>query len=492
MGFESKIETRNFKVWPTLRLCCEESTKTVWLEITHFWTLSMCPPGYIHKHLNTLSTIYIGCIFERNQRWISIGQNRTNNPSKVIDFTEIVPNGLDFAVNIVTHWKDFSHENHKNYAKGLSLGKLSLTSASFAMMAIKTGFGKKVADTYSGIRIEDFSPTDAFKYLDTLGRTVSRMPKDISSELVKDEFIEIQKDDNIEADEIPLALSDYRELPLIGRKEHDKFMPYAKDSSGKDISVTAFNHIKLKIVSGYAFRGDTRSPSEIKLAGGFLPNSTRDDQWDLVHKNIIEKKLIDSGTGVAALPSGVDFGSFSHGGGKIAVDIEAKAAASRQMGKSAPDLPFTYNETRTDLHVYLMKELLGIFVSLTKSVAIATGFAATTAQRQGKKTAWVYVCRITGGFELPQKGEMMQASLSGVAAPVSKAEQEVAQPGMVDWADVVAFRELDTNLQGKLLLKNEVYIRGGIKEQSGDNVFAEIFELLCNKTQGPWINQPRR
>jgi hypothetical protein len=87
---------------------------------------------------------------------------------------------------------------------------------------------------------------------------------------------------------------------------------------------------------------------------------------------------------------------------------------------------------------------------------------------------------------------MMQASLSGVAAPVSKAEQEVAQPGMVDWADVVAFRELDTNLQGSLLLKNKVYIRGGIKEQSGDNVFAEIFELLCNKTQGPWINQPRR
>jgi hypothetical protein len=491
MGFESKIETRNFKVWPTLRLCCEESTKTVWLEITHFWTLSMCPPGYIHKHLNTLSTIYIGCIFERNQRWIAIGQNMTNSPSKVVDFTEIVPDGLDFAVNIVTHWKHFSHENHKNYAKGLSLGKLSLTSASFAMMAIKTGFGRKVADTYSGIRTEDFSPTDAFKYLDTLGRTVSRMPKDISSELFKDEFIEIQSDDNIKVDELPMIMADYRELPLIGRKEHDKFMPYAKDSSGKDISVTAFNHIKLKIVSGYAFRGDTRDPSEIKRAGGFLPNSTRDNHWNLVQKKIIEEKLIDSGTGVAKLPGGVDFGSFSLGGGKIAVDIEAKAAASRQMGKSAPDLPFTYNETRTDLRVYMENEILGIFVSLTKSVPIAKMFAATTAFKQGKKTGWVYVCRITGGFEFPKKGEMMQASLSGVAAPVSKAEQEVAQPGMVDWDDVVAFRELDTDLQGPLLLKNKVYIRSGIKEESGGNVFTEIFELLCNKTQGPWINQPK-
>ncbi len=485
MGFESKIETRRTQFLPSLRLCCEESTKTVWLEITHIWTLSTCPPGYT-KHLNTLSTIFIGCILERNQRWIAIGQNRTNNPSKVVDFTEIVPDAINFAVNIVTHWMHFSHENHKNYAKGLSLGKLSLTSASFAMMAIKTGFGKKVADTYSGIRIEDFSPTDAFNYLDTLGRTVGKTPKDISSELFKDEFIEMQESDNIVADDIPMALFDYRKLPLIGREEHDKFMPYAKDSTGKDSSVTDFNHIKLKIVSGYAFRGDTRSPTEIKLAGGFLPNFTRDDQWDLVQKQIIEKKLI-SGTGEATLPAGPTFGSFSQGGGKIAVDIQARALASKQMGKSAPDLPFTHNQTRTDLHVYLTKELLGIFVSLTKSVAIASAFAANTALYQGKKTAWVYVCRVTGGFELPQKGEMMEASLEGGAKRVSKAEQEVAQPGMVDWADVVAFRELDLNPNAPLLLKNKVYIRNSIKEQS---VFIEIFELLCNKSQGPWISQP--
>lgn len=485
-GFESRIESGKFSALPILKLCCEESTKTVWIEITIFWTENMCPPGYIHKHINKISTSFIGCIYEKNQRWISIPLQRVNIPSKVFDFTNFVSNPNIFAKNIITHWKDFSHDNHKQYAKGLSLNKLSLTSASFAMMALKKGFGTKIVDAYSGLRIDDFTPTDAFNYLTSIGNSFSQKPKDISSELFKDEFIKMEEDEKIIKDEIhdSLMFFDYRDLAVLGRKDHDKFISHGKDKVGNDLS-TGLEHIQLKIVSGFAFRGDTRTPTDIRLATGFIPNSARDDQWGTVRERINDK-LIDYNTGEIKIDEVTELKNFTRYGGKLMLDIEAWKS-SQKINKTKAYLPFIYNETRTDLHAYHMNEFLGIFISLTKSVAVASTFASTTASTRGHKSAWVYVCRITGGYELPRIGSILISSLDGKEKKVEKAEQEIAQPGMIDWTDVVAFREVDIKSN---YFKNSVYMRSNLLADIGGSLFTEIFELLCNRTQGPKVAQP--
>ena len=71
-----------------------------------------------------------------------------------------------FQKAIIDHWKGFNSGQAKQWAKGTTFGT-SLTSASFVMKALKTGFDAigQPMSAYSGFRTADFAVADVLTYL---------------------------------------------------------------------------------------------------------------------------------------------------------------------------------------------------------------------------------------------------------------------------------------------------------------------------------------
>lgn len=167
----------------------------------------------------------------------------------------------------------------------------------------------------------------------------------------------------------------------------------------------------------YGFRGDSRPPGAIKNAGGFLPNYTRPAH--------IEKHWL------------------------LAQD---KAL---------------------DLQKFIQDQEYGGYLSVTKSTAVAKGFAIGYGGTTEPGPGWVYACFVEGGFHLPARG---------THAWVKFYEQEISMPGIIDWEDIVGCRYV----QGNGLFDGSVYLKDPFLYTDA-MAAVEVWELLSGKSQGPGL-----
>jgi hypothetical protein len=222
---------------------------------------------------------------------------------------------------------------------------------------------------------------------------------------------------------------DLRNLPRINSVAvaagfHGKY-PYADE-------LAAYPYPR---VNAYGFRGESRPPADIKHAGGFLPNYTRPE-----HIAKHEEKVKDAMKG----------NKFN---------IEA-------LRKLAEDAVGALN-----LRSFLQDQFLKGFISTTKSIAIAKHFATSKwvngAPREGQVDGWVYACLVFGAFDLPPGGDDLPYN-----------EQEMTVPGMIDWENVVACRQVKN--EGFFL--GPVYMRRSLVS-SDVQAARTIWELLSEKRQ---------
>lgn len=178
------------------------------------------------------------------------------------------------------------------------------------------------------------------------------------------------------------------------------------------------HQLDIQRVTGYCFRGDTRSPKEIKEKyKGFHPNSTRDDD-----KNYMEKKVF---------PAFQDYldRRFKK---KITLN-EFNDALNKSMDQDKRKLFIEYSVWREllrgeEMHLGRMmaNELFKGYTSNTKSVLVAKGYTYSDG--------WVYCLLIEGGYLVPKRGEDEWTMIFG--------EQEIAYPGSVPWSSVYGFRHV--------------------------------------------------
>ena len=134
-------------------------------------------------------------------------------------------------------------------------------------------------------------------------------------------------------------ISDARRIePIASRKPHGGRFTYETDTSG----------VPFPRVLAYGFRGDSRPPSVLKNAGGFLPNYTR------------------------------------------AAHIE-KNVNNRQ-------------DQALNLESFIANQEYGGYLSVTKSIAVAKAFAIGKGGTTPPGPGWVYACFAEGGFLLPAQG----------------------------------------------------------------------------------------
>jgi hypothetical protein len=121
-----------------------------------------------------------------------------------------------------------------------------------------------------------------------------------------------------------------------------------------------------------------------------------------------------------------------------------------------------------DLAEFLRDQKYGGYISTSKSYATAKYFAT-----QRGVHGWVYVCFVEGAFHIPPEGRPM-----GVR--VRNDEQELAMPGMLDWEDVVGFREVKTSGA----FTGDIFLRPSLRSEEPPSVFTTLWNLLSGKSQG--------
>lgn len=347
-----------------------------------------------------------------------------------------------FQKKIIDDWWSFHGDMlrvHK-WAKGLTYG-VDYSSPSFVMKAIKTGFealGVSVA-TYEGKRSEGYTVDDAIGYL----RKRAAM---VSSPIVDTGLLDFERlppAPFLDREEDKEAREDGRQLDYIDAdpgKTHSRRFAYSPDSH---------EHIKAPFeqVIAYAFRGDDRPPSVVRMAGGFLPNATRPDHIKKYTANPREKEH--------------------------------------------------YEKAALDLEEFIAFEILGGYISTSKSYAVAKHFV------KNKGGGWIYVCFVEGGYLLPEKGwfDKRLKKVKPFEPPsdtelpwkpsfdeknqwfkVKFNEQEIAMPGMLEWADVVACRACDAD--GKF--QGDIFMSKALWNKNSDAAMT-IYRLLSGKSQGPGL-----
>lgn len=220
-------------------------------------------------------------------------------------------------------------------------------------------------------------------------------------------------------------------------------------------------HKNLDRVSGYFFRGDGRAPDQIKTAGGFFPPSTRND--DAYIKGVVYEQF----SSYMKRRFGKDL--------KTTVTPDQFLAIVRRsvLTDDARDTLHFYTAWRAivereEMHLgrMLAEEALKGYISTTRAVTVAKGFAC----KRESKSGWVYCLAVLGGFVVPQKGKTQWTSIFG--------EQEVAACRPIPWTGVAAARAVQN---GKFV--GDIYIRSGF-DRIDPGPFEKIFKLLSGKKQG--------
>lgn len=213
---------------------------------------------------------------------------------------------------------------------------------------------------------------------------------------------------------------------------------------------------ELQRVNAYTFRGDRRPPMEIGKAGGFQPPITRTDSQYV---------------------EGTIYKQFAHYmnqrfGVEVPKDEFLRAYAQTVTQPSDRDLIRSYlswaglvQGESYHLGIMLAQEDLKAYISTTRAVTVAKGFAASGAD------GYVYVTRVVGGFLIPGRGAHAWTELYG--------EQEIAHLGPVAWSEVFAFRQVGRK---SAKFTGPLSIRKGLLK-SNPAAYQEIFALLSGKKQ---------
>lgn len=438
-----------------IELCHDRDKKICWLELTNNDTI-------IGENGNGFVTCLIGAVKHTSGiGWEAIsGQLVLRSPYISLSFgSNLVAQKQSHLVEafqrkIIEDWRNFNGNEHqvKRWAKGTTFG-VDLSSPSFVMKAIKTGFSAinvSVA-AYEGFKGRGYTYT-VDEAIDYLKRQAARVgPPLIDSALT--DFHQMSPLRLAGQQEDRETASDPRKIDYIDADPNGvqpRNFLYSPGGTGFDANIKA----PFDRVIAYGFRGDTRPPSEIRSAGGFFPNKTRDDQ---------AKKL------------------------------------------DGANLKYS-EESALNLQNFLANPFLGGYISLTKSYAVAKHFTAKEAATQDKDVGWVYVCYAHGGYLIPEQGwydvrtKTSRPDLPGVSPEfqwnpqgdekqyywrIKFKEQEISVPGAVGWEDVVACRQVSRLDQGGVFL-GDVFMR---KSFYGENtlVAQEILRLLSGKSQGPGL-----
>lgn len=211
----------------------------------------------------------------------------------------------------------------------------------------------------------------------------------------------------------------------------------------------------IDVVKAYTFRGETsfRAPQDVKARGGFHPPSTRNDD-----------AYLNPPTGKVYLAF-VDYMKRVH---NQTINEQQYIAAIQQRSPRFKQLFHHYSLWREllkaeELHLgrMLANELLKGYISTTKSVSVAKGFAGASG--------WVYCVLVRGGYHVPEKGESDWTSIFG--------EQEIAFPGSIPWKDVYAFRQVKMSK-----FTGPLWLRSG-SGYWGPEKMKKVYKLLSGKIQ---------
>ena len=213
--------------------------------------------------------------------------------------------------------------------------------------------------------------------------------------------------------------------------------------------------LSIKKVKAFTFRGvrSWGNPNQIKGSGGFHPNATRDDDLYLNP------------------PQGPVFLAFQEymkrRHNKTITESDYTAAIT-QRSLQFKRLFIEYSLWRAllkgeEMHLgrMLANELLKGYISTTKAISVAKGYAGADG--------WVYCVLVREGYEVPKKGGTQWTEIFG--------EQEIAFPGSIPWNDVYAFRKVDN-----LKFSGPVMLRAGSGYWSQD-VTVRVYNLLSGKAQ---------
>jgi Scabin-like len=384
-----------------IEICHDRAMTTIWLELTNteYIINGSRSPGLVK--------VLIGAVLQ-GPKWVPIGPGpaaRFRDVSIALG-TSLASATGKFQKAIVDHWKGFNSAQAGKWAKGTTFGT-SFTSASFVMKALKTGFDAigQAMSAYSGFRTADFTVADVLRYLGN--RTAAA-----GATLFDAGLLEFEEIGPMAAYEPPYvqdraSVSDTRMIPYIASAKsstHGGQFAYKAETSG----------VPYERVIAYGFRGDSRPPSAMKNAGGFLPNYTR------------------------------------------AAHIEKNVHKAQDQA--------------LNLQTFIANQEYGGYLSVTKSVAVAKGFAIGMGGTAPPGAGWVYACFVEGGFHLPAKG---------AHAWVKYNEQEISMPGILDWDDIVGCRSVQAD--GNFL--GNVYLKSALAHQD-PKAAVKIWELLSGASQG--------
>lgn len=387
-----------------IEICHDRAKTTIWLQLTNtqYIVNGSTAPQFV--------TVLIGAI-QRGSVWVPIDAGTAARCRDVtIAVHTMKPEATTrFQIAIVNHWRTFDSARAKNWAKGTTLGS-SLTNASFVMKALKTGFDAigEPMSAYSGFRTADFTLEDVLAYLTTRAKSASTT---LSDGALLD-FRELTpapayappyvQDKTKSKDKRPISCID------SGRAgSHGGRFAYSGDTTG----------VPFERVITYGFRGDSRPPSGIKNAGGFLPNYTRPAH---IQKNWL-------------LPQ----------------------------------------DKALDLQKFIADQEYGGYLSVTKSISVAKGFAIGYGGTTDGGPGWIYACFVEGGFHLPARGAHKWVQFD---------EQEISMPGIIEWEDIVGCRyvQADGRSEGSVYLKDTFLYTDAMAA-------VEVWELLSGKSQGPGL-----
>ena len=218
----------------------------------------------------------------------------------------------------------------------------------------------------------------------------------------------------------------------------------------------------LERVNAYAFRGDRRSPRTLQLSGGFKPPSMRSDEGYFGtiarHFSFYMKE-------------------------RFGLDIKEEDVIQYIKGKGPAGRVFTeYQIWRSilkgeELNIGKMvqEEFMKGFVSTTRNVKVAHRYV--TKQSDDNRSDFqgaVYVLHSEGGFLLPPK--------SLHAHGTKDDEAEIAHPGSIPWAKVMAFRPYTTvdwtTMDARSFVRNNyLFIRKGFAK-ADPKAYEKVFWSL--------------
>jgi hypothetical protein len=419
-----------------VRLCYDKTRKVAWLDLRNTPFLLSWPKEGVLQ-------VLIGAVNKPGKGWQPIqpddatGGQHVSLSGNFADPDQI----LSFQQAILKSWAspqavfDFSRGRVSDLAKGTTFGK-SLTSASFVAKALKTGFDAIGKPMSAGPKFITWSIDDLLAYANR------RAPALKDPALIG--FRACAPNPAYDGKGDGMSRGDTRQLQYV----HSVLAPSFEHFKGgfSEIEKKVFYERELEALNGiipfervigYGFRGETRPPGVVKGAGGFLPNYTRPE-----HVRKHDEKLKKA---------------------KAAKDLNALLECAEAEGGAL------------DLERFIADQTFRGFISTTKSIAIAKNFATSKwaygMNVPGAVEGWVYACLVVGAFHLPPKGAHSWIKFN---------EQELAMPGMLDWENVVACRQVkrDGEFEGPVYMKPAL-------ERTDPKAARKIWKLLSGKSQGP-------